>query len=387
MAKVFGVELTDGQGLYCKLNLPATDYELLDALDKLRMRTHEKPRWEICEHTCYQYLGIYLNDFSLYELNNLARKLDRMSNEERGAFEGLFKMALNKREGPMPKNDLFTYANSVSCCHVMNDITNDNQLGRFYAENGFIAEVDGIPDSIFYLLDFEKIGKEMREAESGVFTRFGYVVQHGALEFPYEDFGRPPQAPSYTLLIRVEKYPFNGDDVSRNTTELSLPANKNDMVKTLESIGAASWDEVMLQVIDSAIPGYPEDLDSISIEELNRFAQGIEDAFSRTHESKIRAIIHAAPINNINEATNLTQKIYDFMFEPWECTPEDVARYEIQAMVPKESVETLLKHINLYRYGLDLIQEYGSTLTPYGLVTPNKTQILEQITSTPQMQM
>ena len=33
MNKLFGVELSGGSGRYCELDLPATDYELLDALD------------------------------------------------------------------------------------------------------------------------------------------------------------------------------------------------------------------------------------------------------------------------------------------------------------------------------------------------------------------
>ena len=131
MAKVFSVELSDGANRFAELTLPATDYELLDALDKLQMQVGENPQWEIYEHTHFQYLEMFVNDCTLYELNSLSRKLGSMDQAEIGAFEGLFKMAMDKREGPMSVSDLFTYANSVDCCHVVSKATDDVGLGRF----------------------------------------------------------------------------------------------------------------------------------------------------------------------------------------------------------------------------------------------------------------
>ena len=60
MNKVFGVELSNSKGCYCELDLPATDYELLDALEKLQMKPGEQPTWEITELTYYRYLKVYL---------------------------------------------------------------------------------------------------------------------------------------------------------------------------------------------------------------------------------------------------------------------------------------------------------------------------------------
>ena len=51
MDKVFRVELSGGKSRYCELDLPATDYELLDALERLKMKSGDKPGWEFIEHT------------------------------------------------------------------------------------------------------------------------------------------------------------------------------------------------------------------------------------------------------------------------------------------------------------------------------------------------
>ena len=51
----------------------------------------------------------------------------------------------------------------TDCYHVV-DAADDAQLGRFYAENDFIPELDGVSDAVFEMLDFAGIGRMMRHA-------------------------------------------------------------------------------------------------------------------------------------------------------------------------------------------------------------------------------
>ena len=46
----------------------------------------------------------------------------------------------------------------------------DAQLGRFYAENDFVPELDGVSNEVFEMLDFAGIGRMMRCSENGVFV-------------------------------------------------------------------------------------------------------------------------------------------------------------------------------------------------------------------------
>ena len=66
-------------------------------------------------------------------------------------------------------------------CHVLVDVHTDEELGKFYADNDFLPELSSLPDSVYNLLDYAKIGKQMREDEGGVFTEHGYVVPEGEL--------------------------------------------------------------------------------------------------------------------------------------------------------------------------------------------------------------
>lgn len=61
MDKVFRVELFgEKTNRWCELELPATYYGLLDALDKLQMTLGEKPRWEFLEHHGFVFLQDHL---------------------------------------------------------------------------------------------------------------------------------------------------------------------------------------------------------------------------------------------------------------------------------------------------------------------------------------
>ena len=70
-----------------------------------------------------------------------------MSIEEQGCFEGLFHIALHERSGPMSIKDLFTYTENTDKCLII-DARNDEELGHFYVENGFLPELEQIPEPL-----------------------------------------------------------------------------------------------------------------------------------------------------------------------------------------------------------------------------------------------
>jgi len=389
LANIFRVDLAGGKHRYCELNLPATDYELLDALDKLQMQPGDQLRWEICQHSNNTgHLQIYLNDCTIYELNAFAKKIGAMTSDQRGAFEGMLQMALDKREGPMSVADLFTYANSTESCHVLGDVHNDEQLGRFYAENDFIPELEDVPDFAFERLDFAKIGKEMREGERGIFTHYGYVLQSGELLPDLADHKAPPKTPEYTLRLLIARYPFETGGDPEVTTTLDLPTDINELVTAMERVGAASWEEVIFTVEDSAIPGFPEDLYGNSFEELNDYAQTVKEIQDSGELTKLKAILSTKFCSNVQEAMELAEQLDHFYLEQRLHDPVEIAEQEIRDYMPSNKVDALLKSMNMYNYGMEVMREYGSKLTEYGLVTPDETQTLEQSEdNVPQMTM
>lgn len=76
------------------------------------------------------------------------------------AFDGLAATGQEKgvRDIPLPWPINFAY--STDCCHVVMGARTDAEIGRFYAEGGFVPEADSLPDKVFELLDFACIGRD-----------------------------------------------------------------------------------------------------------------------------------------------------------------------------------------------------------------------------------
>ena len=84
---------------YAKLNLPASPWELWDAMDKVRLQTDDILYMEIEDYFAFGYLAPYLDgvDISLNELNDLAALLSPLDEVQEAAFEGLFSMDVQKK--------------------------------------------------------------------------------------------------------------------------------------------------------------------------------------------------------------------------------------------------------------------------------------------------
>lgn len=131
MDKVFRVELSGNKDRCCELELPATYYSLLDALDKLQMAPGDKPRWEFLEHHSFPFLHVHLaHECDLYQLNALATVLGQMNGRERTAFEGLFNMEVAKKYGPI------SVATMIDLAYANQRMKN---MGLSAAEHGFVS--------------------------------------------------------------------------------------------------------------------------------------------------------------------------------------------------------------------------------------------------------
>ena len=121
-----------------EIDLPASPYRLLNALDEIGIKsTKEIVYQEILNYGSFGYLEPHFDEYTmLEELNTLAQKLAVFDRVDSIAFEGLVKMAEQKPE-PFGVKELINFAHSTESCHVVSDVFDDEQLGRFYAGNGF----------------------------------------------------------------------------------------------------------------------------------------------------------------------------------------------------------------------------------------------------------
>ena len=369
MDKVFRVELFgEKTNRWCELELPATYYGLLDALDKLQMTLGEKPRWEFLEHHGFVFLQDHLaHECDLYQLNALATCLGQMNGREKTAFEGLFNMEVAKKYGPISVATMIDLAYSTDCCHVVNAST-DEQLGRFYSENDFIPALEKVPDSIFEYLDFEMLGRKARFEEGGVFASNGYVTQHTELKQVYETLDLMPSAPSYAIRLLAGSSPMDSDGLPEKQVYLNLPATQEALDHVLEVCEAPSWREMLFWTEDGAVPDLLENMDCDDIQELNELAKHLKCRENSGELSKLKAVILATDCHDVGTAIQISENLDDYLFEPDQRNPEEVASEELRLIVDEQSLSILKKHVSLYNYGLDVMAANNAVLTPYGLV-------------------
>ena len=359
---------------YAKLDLPASLWELWDALDKVRLQTDDILYMEIEDYDAFEYLSPHLDglDISLNELNDLAALLSALDEVQEVAFEGLFSIEVqrkvNANGGVITLQDLRDLAVSAKtdCYHVV-EAADDAQLGRFYAENEFIPELDGISNEVFEMLDFAGIGRMMRCSENGVFVDSLYVLRDGELTTAPPVQKTLPEKPGYLFRLTLGLYPDIGD---ARTVTLNLPAAEAELLDAQEQLGVEGWEGVAVIDYDGIIPYAAEFTDlPMELEEFNVLAAAVRDMPSPEKQlPKLKALLKQFEVQDIATAISLTECLDDYVLTPEISSPQETAIDQLHFMTDDHSVELLISHVNLYAYGCDIIKEDNAVLSPYGLL-------------------
>lgn len=359
---------------YAKLDLPATPWELWDVLDKLRLRDGEILYMEIDDYYAFEYLAPHLEklDISLNELNDLAAQLAALDEVQGIAFEGMFSMEVQKKVnangGIITMQDMRDLAVSAraDCYHVV-DAADDAALGRFYAENDFIPELDGVSDTVFKMLDFAGIGRMMRQGENGVFVGSLYVLCVGELTAAPPCPEELPPKPSHLFRLTLGLHP---DFKDARTATLNLPATEAELSAAQEQLGTLEWENAVVLDYDGVIPNAANFADlPMEMNAFNSFSGAVRDIpFPDRQIPKLKALLEQFEVKDIGTAMQLVEHLEDYNLTPKLSSPQETAIDQLHFMTDEHSVELLLPHVNLYAYGCDIIREDNAVLSPYGLL-------------------
>ena len=359
---------------YATLDLPASPWEAWDAMEKVRLQTDDILYMEIEDYFAFEYLSPHLDglDISLNELNDLAAQLAALDEVQGIAFDGFLRMEVQNKVdtngGVITMQDIRDLAVSAKtdCYHVV-DAADDAQLGRFYAENEFVPELDGISDEVFEMLDFAGIGRMMRCSENGVFVGNLYVLRDGELTTAPPVQKTLPEKPGYLFRLTLGLHPDIGD---ARTVTLNLPAAEAELLDAQEQLGVEGWEGVAVIDYDGIIP-YAADFTDLPMEldEFNVLAAAVRDMPSPEKQlPKLKALLKQFEVQDIATAISLTECLDDYVLTPDLSSPQETAIDHLRFMTDDHSVELLISHVNLYAYGCDLIREDSAVLSPYGLL-------------------
>ena len=371
--KVFGVYLAKEDpesDAYAKLDLPARPWELLDALDKLHLQEGDRLYLEIDDYYDFEELATVLQDQedSLAELNDLAERLTRLSDVQCAALQGLIQIETAKSGGEISVSRLRDLTESADCCHVVPEALNDSQLGRFYAENGFVPEVEGLSDTVFELLDFAAIGLRARKEEGGVFTRKGYVLQNSDLK-QAPSVAREIAEPDYMVLLEVAGRQGDGPaQGGAGPILVKLPAAPEELESVTKRLGAASSRELWWRCIDCVIP---EMRDAVSaagtIRDVNRFAQTAA-AIPQEQRKGYKAVLEGLRCRDLASASAQADTLDVYLLREDINSPSGFAKEKIRSIMDETMVDQVLTNLNLYRYGEPLMESEHCIQTGYGLI-------------------
>ena len=363
MDKAFTVSLCNpDKDTYVTLELPADPYTILDAWERLRPAPDTRVEWEMEDYGEFPVLFPGLQSGEGFPaLNALAERLTSLDSRQRTAFEGLVKLQDGR---PMEPDALITLSEQAKHCQVAPEATDDASLGRVYAANGSIPEVKDVPDKVFELLDFQLLGRRIRQSAGGVFTRQGYVVPDGNWKPTEGQEPRiAPEAP--TGFFRLELR------LGEERAELTLPAGQ-ELVEVRERMEAVGLPNCAVTAFRSRVPqlptawATPERLDTLNCLAIRLMVLAERDSLALI---KYKAVLEVSSISSLEDAMALTERLDAYNLNWAAASPEDVARGELRRSMEEENADLLCRYLNLYGYGEALIQQYGGELTDYGLLT------------------
>ena len=264
----------------------------------------------------------------------------------------------------MEPDALITLSEQVKHCQVVPEATDDASLGRVYAANGSIPAVKDVPDKVFELLDFQLLGRRIRQSAGGVFTRQGYVVPDGNWKPTEGQEPRiAPEAP--TGFFRLELR------LGEERAELTLPAGQ-ELVEVRERMEAVGLPNCAVTAFHSRVPQLPaawaalERLDTLNCLAIRLMVLAERDSLALI---KYKSVLEVSSISSLEDAMALTERLGAYNLNWAATSPEDVARGELRRSMEEENADLLCRYLNLYGYGEALIQQYGGELTDYGLLT------------------
>ena len=350
-----------------ELTFPVSQYEMMDAFEQIHTKSPGDVYWQVDEFHCFDYLAPHLDEsMSIFEFNSLTEQLSKLDERQETALEGLLQMQVNKHmqenSGPITAQELMMLAHNVDHCHVLADVHTDTELGKFCADNDFLPELTALPDSVYALLDYAKIGKQMRESEAGAFTPHGYVVRTEELQ-PLPDY-EPQRDINYMIRLTLMNH-----ENEQKTAVLDLPATEERLLEVQKELDAPEWYDAQFTGCDTIAPQLNTLLTDVEdLPRINELAQALQELKANGQLTKIKAVIGATQCETLDDVFDRIEKLPQYCFETKIRDKDALVRDELEFVLGGKDADLIYKHLNCEAYAEDVLKQYGAEITPYGMV-------------------
>ena len=363
-------DLADNRLQYkgAELQLPATENEIKDALERARISSEDQS-YTVKECKLYGYdlaTGIRSELLDLSKLNYLARIMRRLSIYEHKQFRGYIE---KKGLSLLDINTLINITYNLDKSEIIDGIFDEESLGKMYVDNELLEWIPSIPKEARKFLDYKAIGENIKNAQDGVFTEDGYFTcnmqdftdVYDGVKFPetFED-------DKYIFKICVTPKKAESDEEEK---WLILPASKDGKANFLKEIGAENFDDCILlgvQSMESNIPMCVKNLNQLG--PLNSLAHRMRD-MERTGElAKFKAALEGFGCENLDTAIGYANKMHDFVLYAESSSVIEYAKDVYKEVFGEFVPESFEKYFNFAAYSIDLAKEEKIAVTEYGVI-------------------
>ena len=361
-----------------ELRLPATSDEIEDAME--RARVHKGQTYHLSDieddfglHFDYP---TFPDNPPLGELNFLAKRISGLNEDDHLFYRACVKM----EKTPPDMRRLINLTYNLQDCVVAGAVPNDEALGRILVDSDMVDSLLNAPDELLEVVDYVKIGKQRRVAESGVYLENCYIENLADGFREVYDGKHLPEEPSESFgVFRLRLQKGSMEPESEKSVWLELPAGQEKIDAVLKELNVQSLDDCVIERNESAVPqfvnrfSYDADIGEIIVL-ADRLAQLKENGGL----AKYKAAFEYTDCVSLDLAVDLTANLncYDFLSDV--TCAEDYGRQQFIEKYHIRSDDPELQLIQFDKLGYEKMRLDGVKETAYGYVRRNDSPFLQE---------
>ena len=340
---------------------PMTVFEMQDTLDRLKI-LDDKPivAFEISEYDNMEFpFALCLRDFSadIYKLNMFAERLENLNSSEMTAFRSLLKINPESSFEDILK---MTYGLDSVMLYPCRDC---RELGETVIENELMPDLESCSEEILELLDYEKVGRLMKEREDGVFINEHYCVTSG-YETPdiHIEIGRPESCFFRLLIVPME-------EKIEQAQWISLPCETE--------ITSDFYNGICLD-FQSTLPNLKFD-NTHKIVKLNELAKSLSE-LSHDDFVKLKAVMESEQIHEISGTLDCIGRLDEYQFDRFVFDENEFGRAYLMKNLPENFDSAILENTDLCDFGQEILAHKQGKITSYGAISGRGQELYSALT-------
>ena len=359
-------ELGANGGKVAYVLLPANRNDVIDALDRAKIRGETFLRIATCDEIPELEAYEFEEEPTLDELNFLAKRIEEISedNTQILAYRALLRKPFDTVNEAINRTFNLETVPVYPC-------KNFYEYGEIVLDNELLEELREVPDEVYDLLDPEKVGRVMAERENGVFIGGYYAIPSSYEPALVYDEELPERMENWIFRLEITGNPAENEDVSEKDSEvLTLPADEEYMRQLAEKVGEKHIDECVYVGFESAIPQI-SDVCFESMENIyavNDIARRYSE-LSREDAAKFKAVLEHELWRDWDKINAILNDLDCYEFDGTVNHVSEFGEKYLSEMLPPDFDRSLLKGACTTEFAEKIIAANECAFTEYGVVS------------------